>query len=119
MPAGLLKMVDRSVAAEPAPAKAIPNPAALFSRKAKPDAPASDAAASSPSDPAMTAPAAVREWNKRGLPHASPSPRTALSISMIPTLAGAFVQHDRGTPGPWRRGGASGAANGSPPRLPV
>src|SRR6266853_3713071 len=109
MPAGLLKMVDRSVAAEPAPAKAIPNPSALFSRKAKPDAPASGAAASSPSDPAMTAPVAAREWNTRP-PYASPSPRTALS--MIPNLAGAFVQHDPATPGTWRRGGVSGGADG-------
>src|SRR5665213_867331 len=43
MPAGLLKMIERSSAREPAPAKAMPRPTALFSRAAKPEAAASTA----------------------------------------------------------------------------
>ncbi len=46
IPAGLLKMVDRYVAEEPLPAKAVPSASALFSRIAKPDARASCAPAS-------------------------------------------------------------------------
>ena len=44
MPAGLLKTVQTSSAIEPAPAKAMPRPEVQFSRTAKAEAKASDAA---------------------------------------------------------------------------